>query len=470
MLGKRLNKSVLSAFRLGVIIAVCAMSLFAQGKNPMILIPGLSGSELRNAETKERVWFKTFKSKSEDLQLPLLADPTKTSDKLIATDVLREVKIGIFPGVDVYGGFIKTMEVRGGYKEEKFDAPTAEGYKDSLYVFAYDWRLDNVGNARLLIRKIDGLRKHFKKPGLKFDIVAHSMGGIISRYAAMYGDADVLNGNGKIQPTWAGSGYFDKVILLGTPNEGAANALNSLVNGFSIGGMRIDLPFVQDTSKFLVFSVPSSFQLLPAPGALRAFDDKLDPIEIDLYDTKTWKKYGWDITDSKDFSSKFSRAEQKIADQYFANALGRARRLHEALASSNGKSVEVEFFTAGCDCKKDTPDGIVIYRDVKKDEWKTLFKPKGFTRSDGYKFSDDDLKKVIYSPGDGIVAFRSLEAATQSKNAGVESIYAARETKVICQDHNKLAANAMIQDYVIKVLAGEVSNDTKARDDRQIKN
>lgn len=444
-------------------IAVCAISLFAQGKNPIVLIPGLSGSELRNAQTKERVWFKTFKSKSEDLKLPLLADPTKTGDKLIATDVLREVKIGIFRGVDVYGGFIKAMEVRGGYKEEKFDAPTAEGYRDSLYVFAYDWRLDNVSNARLLIRNLDGLRKHFKRPDLKFDIVAHSMGGIISRYAAMYGDADVLNGNGKIQPTWAGSGYFDKIILLGTPNEGAVNALSSLVNGFSLGGMRIDLPFVQDTSKFLVFSVPSSFQLLPAPGALRAFDEKLDPIEIDLYDTKTWKKYGWDVTASKNFSSKFNRAEQKVADRYFTNVLGRARRLHEALAAADGKSVGVEFFTAGCDCKKDTHDGIVIYRDVKKDEWKTLFKPKGFTRSDGYKFSDDDLKKVIYSPGDGVVALRSLEAATQSEKAGVESIYAGRETRLVCQDHNKLAANPMIQDYVLKVLAEGVGPGSERR-------
>lgn len=457
MFKRELNNQILSALRIGVMIAVCALSLLAQGKNPIIFIPGLSGSELRHSETKERVWFKTFKSKSEDLRLPLQADSTKMHDKLIATDILREVKVGIFPGVDIYSGFIKAMDIRGGYKEEKFDAPSAEGYQDSLYVFAYDWRLDNVENARLLIKKLDALRKHFKKPSLKFDIVAHSMGGIISRYAAMYGDADVLNGNGKLQPTWAGSRYFDKIILIGTPNEGAVNSLNSLVNGFTLGGMRIDLPFVQDTSKFLVFSVPASFQLLPAPGSLRAFDDKLEPLEIDLYDTKTWKKYGWDVTNDKDFADEFSLAEQKVADQYFANVLGRAKRLHEALAAANGKSVSVEFYTVGCDCKKETPDGVVIYRDAKADKWKTLFKAKGFTRSDGYKFSDDDLKKVIYSPGDGIVSISSLEAKTQSKKANVASIYDTQEIKLICQDHNKQATNSTIQDYVIKVLAGRMT-------------
>lgn len=457
---RKTNNQILSSLRLSVMIALCALSGFGQGKNPVILIPGLSGSELRHSETKERVWFKTFRSKSEDLRLPLQADSTKMRDKLIATDVLREVKLGIFPGVDIYGGFIKAMELRGGYKEERFDAPSPEGYQDSLYVFAYDWRLDNVENAKLLIKKLDGLRHQFKKPDLKFDVVAHSMGGIISRYAAMYADVDVLNGNGKLQPTWAGGRYFEKVIMIGTPNEGAANALNSLVNGFALGGMRIDLPFVQDTSKYLVFSVPASFQLLPAPGSLRAFDDKLEPLEIDLYDTKTWKKYGWDVTNDKDFPDEFSLAERKVADHYFANALGRAKRLHEALAAANGRSTGVEFFTVGCDCKKDTPDGVIIYRDVKADKWKTVFKAKGFTRSDGYKFTDDDLKKVIYSPGDGIVPLRSLEAIAQSRRAGVASIYDVRETKLICQDHNKQFANAMIQDYVIKVLARQMTLST----------
>lgn len=457
MLERKLNNQILSALRLCALISACAISGFSQGKNPLILIPGLSGSELRDAETKERVWFKTFRSRSEDLRLPLQADSTKMRDRLIATDVLREVKIGFFPGVDIYGGFIRAMEIRGGYVEEKWDSPSEDGYRDSLYVFAYDWRLDNVGNARLLLHKLDALRKYFNKPNLKFDVVAHSMGGIISRYAAMYGDTDVLDGNGKLQPTWAGSRYFDKIILIGTPNEGAVNALNSLVNGFSLGGLRLDLPFVQDTSKYMVFSVPTSFQLLPAPGSLRAFDDRLEPLEVDLYDIRTWKKYGWDVTDDKEFPSEFSLAEQKIATQYFTNILGRAKRLHEALAAANGKSVGVEFYTVGCDCKKDTPDGMVIYRDAKADRWKTLFKPKGFTRSDGYKFSDDDLKKVIYSLGDGIVPIRSLEAKTQSTRAGVASIYGTQETKLFCQDHNKQAANSSIQDHVIRVLAGRVA-------------
>ena len=63
--------------------------------------------------------------------------------------------------------FIKAMEIRGGYHEEKWDEPSEDGYQDSLYVFPYDWRLDNVENARLLIRKIETLKIKLKKPELE---------------------------------------------------------------------------------------------------------------------------------------------------------------------------------------------------------------------------------------------------------------------------------------------------------------
>jgi len=201
---RRLTTSLATPARTALFILALSFSLFAQAKNPLIFIPGMTGSELRHKDSGNKIWFKTFKSKSEDIRLPIVADPTKTHDDLIATDVVRSVRIAVFPVYDVYGDFIDSMETRGGYHEENWDTPSADGWKDSLYVFAYDWRLDNVENARLLVRQVEALKRKFKKPDLKFDIVAHSMGGLISRYAAMYGDADLPTGNRKPQPTWAG--------------------------------------------------------------------------------------------------------------------------------------------------------------------------------------------------------------------------------------------------------------------------
>ena len=456
MTRQRSKKNFLFCFSVGLVLALSSLSLHAQGKNPVILIPGLTGSELRHKNTGEKVWFRTFKSKSEDLRLPIFADPTKANDDLIATDALRTVKVGILPGFDVYAGFIKAMAERGGYHEEDWEAGSEQGFHDSLYIFAYDWRRDNIENARLLIKRVNALKLRLKKPDLKFDIVAHSMGGLISRYAAMYGDADLPADGHRPKPTWEGARNFDKIILLGTPNEGSVNSLNALVNGYSIGSIRIDLPFVQDSSKFMVFTIPAAYQLLPAPGTLRAFDEKLEPVSIDIYDPNVWSKYGWSVINDEKFGSKFNTDEKKIAPVYFKAALDRGRRFHEALGTAAGKTGGVSYYVLGSDCGT-ASDSILVYQDGKADKWKTLFRPAGFTRRDGSRVTDSELKKIMVAPGDGIVTKRSLEAETEAEKAGVPSILGATEDKMICEEHTRLAANSKIQDQIIGILGGKAT-------------
>jgi pimeloyl-ACP methyl ester carboxylesterase len=450
---QKLRNCIHASLRVGVMIIALSFCLYAQGKNPLILIPGLAGSELRHKTTDEKIWFKTFKSKSEDLKLPLFADPTKTHDDLVATDALRNVKIAGLPVYDVYGDFINGMVQRGGYHEEKWDAPSADGFKDSLYIFAYDWRLDNVENARLLVRKIEELKLKLKKPDLRFDVVAHSMGGIISRYAAMYGDTD-LPAHGLPRLSWAGARFFNKIVLLGTPNEGSVNALGALVTGYALGSVRMDLPFVQNSSKFVVFTIPAAYELLPAPGTLRAFDEKLNPVAIDIYDPRVWAKYGWKLTSDPKFSSHFNSAERKVAESFFAAVLDRSKRLHEALEAAHGQTGGIDFFVIGSDCKT-AEDAIVVYRAGKANEWKTLFRPKDLKRQDGSKVTADELKKLMLAPGDGIVTSRSLQAHTESEKASVPSIIGSKEETMFCEGHSTLAASDKIQDHIIGLLTGK---------------
>ncbi|MEQ1923256.1 MAG: hypothetical protein ABL952_12180, partial [Pyrinomonadaceae bacterium] len=201
-------------------------------------------------------------------------------------------------------------------------------------------------------------------------------------------------------------------------------------------------------------TIPAAYQLLPAPGTLRAFDEQLKPLTIDLYDPKAWSKYGWNASEDDDFKVEFGSSEQRNATVFFTSALDRAKRLHEALAAGSGKAEGVSFFVVGSDCKP-ALDGVVVYQDGKK--WKTLVKPKGFTRADGSKVTDDELKKVMQSAGDGSVTQRSLEAVTQSDAAKVASILKSQPAKMVCEDHNKLATNGRIQDYIINVLGGKGS-------------
>src|SRR5439155_476942 len=62
------------------------------------------------------------------------------------------------------------------------------------YIYAYDWRQDNVESARGLDRLIESIRRDYGDPMLRVDIVAHSMGGLVARYYQRYGTEDVLDG------------------------------------------------------------------------------------------------------------------------------------------------------------------------------------------------------------------------------------------------------------------------------------
>src|SRR2546422_4586881 len=44
---------------------------------------------------------------------------------------------------------------------------------------------------RSLTNRLRLLKQKLQRPELRFNILAHSMGGLIARYAAMYGDADL---------------------------------------------------------------------------------------------------------------------------------------------------------------------------------------------------------------------------------------------------------------------------------------
>lgn len=422
------------------------------GKNPIIIIPGLTGSELINSKTGETVWFKAQRSKDDDLRLPISSlDMSQNKDLLVAGDVIRGVQfLKILPEIEIYQKLIEALETRGGYTEGKWDNPPVKGYEDTFYVFSYDWRLDNVENARILIRKIEDLKRTLRRPNLKFNVVAHSMGGLISRYAAMYGTADLPKA-GKPRPTWAGSKHFSKVFLLGTPNEGSAQSLGALINGFSyVGGL--NLPFVQDVSKFDTFTIPSLYQLLPHSGTLKAFDENLKPLEVDIFDAKTWEEYGWSVIKDDDFNKKFTLAEQKNATGYFQAVLNRAKRFQEALDANVNVKTSVQMYLIGADCKE-TLDGFVLYRD-KKDEWKTLFKADGFTRSNGEKVTAEEIKKILYSMGDGVVPKRSLTAETLTEKTNKTILPVTSEISV-CEGHTKLVTSPDVQDKLFAFLLSE---------------
>src|SRR5690606_27860208 len=115
------------------------------GRAPVIIIPGLTGSQLINKNTGEVVWFKTSRSKDDDLRLPISPTLSRNTDSLVAGDIIRELKIiKLLPEIEIYERLINALQERGGYKEGDWDDPGPNGDTDTFYVFPYDWRQDNA--------------------------------------------------------------------------------------------------------------------------------------------------------------------------------------------------------------------------------------------------------------------------------------------------------------------------------------
>ncbi len=144
-----------------------------------------------------------------------------------------------------------------------------------LYEFPYDWRRPIEWNGDLLGQYLE--RWAAGKPGQRFTLVGHSMGGLVSRaYLARH--------------TAAAEQRIERVIMLGTPHFGAATAVENLLQGnrmMDIAGKLND----QNAPRRLLLNLPSVYQLLPAPPPLFP-SHRPYPANWDLYDAAAWELEG----------------------------------------------------------------------------------------------------------------------------------------------------------------------------------
>jgi pimeloyl-ACP methyl ester carboxylesterase len=211
----------------------------------VVMLPGILGSAL--SKNGRDVWavsggaaLRALMSLGSSLDDLRLADDPPDVDDLgdgvTATRLLPDVHL--IPYVWKIDGYTKVAETITAI----FDVVPGQNY----FEFPYDWRRDNRVAARRLARQgaawLAAWRTSSGNAEAKLILVAHSMGGLVSRYFL-----EVLDG-------WR---HAKALLTFGTPYRGSLNALQTLVAGVRKG------PFgVVDLSAF-VRSLTSIYQLLP---------------------------------------------------------------------------------------------------------------------------------------------------------------------------------------------------------------
>jgi hypothetical protein len=251
------------------------------------------------------------------------------------------------------------------------------------------------------------------------------MGGLVARYAAMYGDRDLPGGGVEPKPDWAGASFVGKIFMFGTPNAGSMEALAVLLEGYSVTeGLRRRVHLLNKLSREDVMTAPSIFQLLPRGGQARFLDASLRPVAVDLYDPETWRRYRWSAANDPAFREAYARGAARgleaptgrgtleELDAYLDAVLMRARRFHEALDApgdpeTKANGAPVRLFAFGGDCEE-TLAAPVILRDEKAGRWVTLTRPKSLRGGDGRKLPRAEVVRAMYAPGDGRVTRDSL--------------------------------------------------------------
>ena len=218
-------------------------------KQVAIVLPGIMGSELRL--NGELIWPGPVAS----LILPYNKMAELKNPDLEATDIIRS-----FSFSEQYKKLIDDLALCGFREGDQ-----------TLFVFPYDWRKSIALAAQVLANKVDAaLSSHGGQA--EISLIAHSMGGIVSRCYLESGDF-----NGRI-----GFAAVRRLITLGTPHRGAPIALTAPL------GLEKRLFLSAEQVKDLVNDTryPGLYELLPPRGEPFVWNSQSDMAfaQLDVYD------------------------------------------------------------------------------------------------------------------------------------------------------------------------------------------
>jgi pimeloyl-ACP methyl ester carboxylesterase len=311
----------------------------SDGIPPVVVVPGIMGSGLLRPDGA-RAWLNLRNAVGQyKLSLPLVLPLSESKDDLAPGALLGTDEI--VPRLFGFTEYYDLLELLAavGFRPARTSGAAAL----SQHVFAYDWRRDLVESARRLDETLASLADARGDAATRFNVVGHSMGGLVARYYLRYGTAEPDPG---APVTWAGARRIRNLILVAVPNGGGIHALEALLLGNRVG-----LSYATLASP-VVSRMPSVYQLLPPAGAPALVDHTGEPIGADLHDVETWRRFGWGpfgaasrrlvaLADGRD----------KVEHSVFLDAaLARARAFHAAMDRTPGTPCPAKVVMLGGDC------------------------------------------------------------------------------------------------------------------------
>ncbi len=409
---------------------------------PVILVPGLLGSRLAREKDGVELWpggvRKLLTSDYQDLALRIDPETLEPLDDGL-------VPSGLFDGAvgkDFYRRILRELRVAGGYRLAKPGQPVVQ-QKARLYVFTYDWRQDNVKTVAKLDALIDQIRRDYGDPGLRVDIVAHSMGGLIARYYERYGTVDVLDGN-SFQVTGLGHSKLRRMVLLGTPNQGTVGAVHKFLNGYRVGISALPTEGVA--------TMPSTFQLFPHPLVDWIVNIEGKRLGHDVFDAAFWRRYEWSIFDHRIQRRMDKHREiwpqQDVFERWFEKRLARGRGFAWSLMVPADPVPLVKPLLLGGDCVP-TPRRLV-FENIGGESLARLRPEQILAPAPGV-----DYESLMFEPGDGSVTRSSLVSrqdltreVPKYEQQGLEP----QQELFVCAQHDALTSDDRLLDALIEYL------------------
>jgi hypothetical protein len=236
-----------------------------------VIVPGYMGSLLRDKNTGQTVWIDFAALRRNPLKIgsaidEMLQKMAYPNDDLEPAGIMNQVLImPPFAKQEHYGRLLDAFKLWG----YQVDPASPQPEDLAVYTFAYDWRQDNRISARQLGEAIQRWEKNH--PGAKAWLIAHSNGGIVSRWY--------------IQKE-GGDQHVGRLFLMGSPWDGAPKTIKMLMDGLEVLGMRrFNLWNLGVRMKEAIRSFPSFYQIVPVVNPFLRDEDNQ---EIDLFGNPTW--------------------------------------------------------------------------------------------------------------------------------------------------------------------------------------